>query len=416
MDTPSPRTETLSPLDRRGIALPLALLGLVAISIMVTAALLTSSTEAAISRAQTDATRDLYRVEGALQRYVQTRGAQLAPVANATYAPATGESYRVDVSRLFRDPPSVGGNGRAVYAVQVEPTAGGRTLVAMVNLRVMFLSLNINAGATLGNNSRIGGSIDINRGSNLCVGQEAGQAILHAAGTTLTMTGQAARNIGNDTATFAGGRDSLAKHTLNGIDLWSVAQQAHVKFGRMFPSPDSLPFSGSPSATNSNPKLRWGCPPDMVTGCPAGSDTVFKLVAIDAANADGSRGEVRIQGDYGQGLLVVLNGDLRITGGFRYKGIILVEGNTDIHGGSGGSGGAKIEGALLGLGDLEICQNNTSGECENSFGEGDGSDLSSGAVIQYNRCAINAVQNSINNTPIQERPRALTFGWFELVR
>ncbi|HEU0053443.1 MAG TPA: hypothetical protein VFQ39_09715 [Longimicrobium sp.] len=139
-------------------------------------------------------------------------------------------------------------------------------------------------------------------------------------------------------------------------------------------------------------------------------------MAIDAANSDGSRGSVSVQGDYGQGMLVILNGDLRITGGFRYKGIILVEGNTDIHGGSGGSGGSKIEGALLGLGDLEICGDNSSGECQNSSGEGDGTDISSGAVIQYNRCAINAVQDAINNNPIQDRPRSQTFAWYELVR
>jgi hypothetical protein len=179
---------------------------------------------------------------------------------------------------------------------------------------------------------------------------------------------------------------------------------------------DSTAFSGSPSGNNSNVKLRWGCPADMVSSCPSGTTTKFPLVAIDAANSDGSRGSVSIQGDYGQGMLVILNGDLRITGGFQYKGIILVEGNTDIHGGSGGSGGSKIEGALLGLGDLEICGDNNSGECENSFGEGDGSDISSGAVIQYNRCAVNAVQDAINSNPIQDRPRAQTFAWYELVR
>ena len=418
MESPSPRTEHEPPsrLDRRGVALPLALLGLVAVSIMVTAALLTSSTEAAISTAQSDATISLYGTEGALQEYVWETGQALAPATNVSYTPnANGPAYTVNVSRLFQSAPAVGGNGRATYAVQVEPTEGGRALVAMVNTRVMFINLNINAGATLGNNTDIGGSIDINRTSNLCNTDSADQAILHAAGTSLQLRGAAKTNIGNDTATFAGGRDSLASWVLNGIDMFTIAQNADIKFGRSLTDTVFSGLGGRPSASNTNLKLRWGCPSEMITGCPAGTDTVFKLVAIDAATSTGARGSVTIEGDYGQGLLLVLNGDLVIRGNFRYKGIILVEGNTDIHGGSGG-GGTKIEGALLGLGDLEICRDDNSGDCSNSLGEGDGNDLSSGAVIQYNRCAITQVQNAINATPLQQAPRALTFGWFELVR
>ncbi|HEU0053955.1 MAG TPA: hypothetical protein VFQ39_12305, partial [Longimicrobium sp.] len=224
-------------LDRRGIALPLALLGLVAISIMVTAALLTSSTEAAISSAHGDATRYLYATEGAMQQYVADQGSSLDVATNASYTADNGKSYTVNVSRLFRSLPGAGGNGRALYAVQVEPAGGGRALVGMVNLGVMFLNMNINAGATLGSNARIGGSIDINRSSELCGLAGAEQAILHAAGTTLTIQGQAARSIGNDTATYSGNRTALANHVLNGIDLFLVSQNADVKFGRMFGQP-----------------------------------------------------------------------------------------------------------------------------------------------------------------------------------
>ncbi|HEX2202110.1 MAG TPA: pilus assembly PilX N-terminal domain-containing protein [Longimicrobium sp.] len=420
MDSPNSEQSPNARLDRRGIALPLALLGLVAVSVMVTAALLTSSTEAAVTNAHRDATQSLFQVEGGIQEYVATQGADLSAVSGATFTPTSGPDLDIDVWRLHRDV-VIGGavtnRERVVYAVRAEPDGGGRSLIAMVDVPIQLMNLNINAGATLGNNTKISGSIDINKSSNLCAGQVAGTAVLHAAGTTLTLSGQAKTNIGNDTSTFAGNREQLAAHTLNGLDLIEIADHADVKFGRRwFPDAPFSTLPGKPNGTQTDPRINWGCPQELITGCPGSSATRFPLVAIDASTASGARGEVRIQGDYGQGMLVVLNGDLRITGGFVFKGIILVEGNTDIHGGSGGSGGSKIEGALLGLGDLEICGDNASGECENSIGEGDGSDLSSGAVIQYNKCALNEVQQAINNNPIQAAPSTPTFAWFELVR
>ena len=66
-------------LGERGVALPLALLGLVGVSLIVTTALLTSSTEYAISSAHQDATRALYIAEGGLQAYVAEYGSALAP-------------------------------------------------------------------------------------------------------------------------------------------------------------------------------------------------------------------------------------------------------------------------------------------------------------------------------------------------
>lgn len=418
MDTPN-RQSPLSRLDRRGIALPLALLGLVAVSVMVTAALLTSSTEAAVTNAHRDATQTLFQVEGGIQEYIADQGANLTAVSGASFTPTSGPELDIDVWRLHRDV-VVGGvptnRERIVYAVRAEPDGGGRSLVAMVDVPIDLLNLNINAGATLGNNTKISGSIDINKSSNLCAGQVAGTAVLHAAGTSLTLSGQAKTNIGSDTATYAGNREALAKHTLNGLDLIQIADHGDIKFGRRWTDTAFTGLPGKPNGSNTDKRINWGCPTELITSCPGTSGTRFPLIAIDASTASGARGEVKIQGDYGQGMLVILNGDLRITGGFVFKGIILVEGNTDIHGGSGGSGGSKIEGALLGLGDLEICANNSSGECENSIGEGDGSDISSGAVIQYNKCAINQVQQAINNNPIQSAPSTPTFAWFELVR
>ena len=411
--------------DRRGIALPIALLGLVAVSLLVTTALLTSTTEHAISSAQKNASVAAYEAEGALQSYLNSAQSGLA-AGTFTHTPqGSPRSYSMTVARLaLVNPGGASSAGYAMYSIQSEQTAGGRSFIAMARVPVRFLNMNINAGATLGSNATIGGSIDINSSSNLCT-TEAGadDAILHANGTSLTLQGQAKSNIGSDTSTYAGDRDSLARYVMNGMSIYDLARNAHIKFRQASGDADSV-FGGRYTRPNSSYSLtdpsqkmyNWGCPARMAT-CTGRDTTYYPMVAIDARTAAGGRGEVSISGDHGQGMLVVINGDLRIQGNFLYKGIILVDGETDIHGGGGGSGGAKIEGALLGLGDLTIC-NNSSAECSDASG-GDTDEttqISSGAVIQYNKCAINAVQAYINNQPVQQDPARPTFAWYELVR
>ena len=54
---------------------------------------------------------------------------------------------------------------------------------------------------------------------------------------------------------------------------------------------------------------------------------------------------------------------------------------------------------------------------------GDGSRVSAGerggAVIRYNRCAVNEAQNTLNRERVEQMPQVLnqpTFAWFELAR
>lgn len=411
--------------DRRGVALPIALLGLVAVSLLVTTALLTSTTENAISNAQKNASVSAYEAEGALQSYLNAVQSGIAPGTFQHTPAGSSRAYTMTVSRLaLRNPGGGASLGHALYAIQSEWTQGGRSFIAMARIPVRFLNMNINAGATLGSNASIGGSIDINASSNLCTTESgAADAILHANGTTLTLSGQAKTNIGSDTSTYAGDRDSLARYVMNGMSIYDLARNANIKFRQASSNTDSV-FGGRYTRPNSSYSLtdatqkmyNWGCPNRMAT-CTGRDTTYYPMVAIDARTASGGRGSVSIQGDHGQGMLIVINGDLRIQGNFLYKGIILVDGETDIHGGGGGSGGAKIEGALLGLGDLTICNNSSSDCVDASGGDNDGTtDISSGAVIQYNKCALNAVQAYINNQPVQQEPSRPTFAWYELVR
>ncbi|HVH13694.1 MAG TPA: hypothetical protein VM759_11610, partial [Longimicrobium sp.] len=71
---------TVMGLGRRGIALPVALVGLVAVSLLVTTALLTSSTEFAISAANTAGSRALYTAENGMQEFVRLMATQPAAI------------------------------------------------------------------------------------------------------------------------------------------------------------------------------------------------------------------------------------------------------------------------------------------------------------------------------------------------
>jgi hypothetical protein len=402
--------------DRRGVALPLALIGLVVISLLVATALVTSGSEFALSRASGDATTSLYATSGLIDQYV---AANVGALANdtTTMTGGDGKSYRVIAAALgtYRSTAATNPYSFQIYSISAERATGGRRVVAMVRAPVKLVNFtaSIQAGASLGQDATIGGSIAINDSSALCNGAASKWAIVHAAGTALTVNGAAGGNIGGDTATFAGTRDSLAKSIMSSVNLNDLANSATIKFGRKFGQPA---FNGSPSATNSSTSYRWGCPSDMVTGCASRDTSYYPLVAIDASNADGTAGTVDINGDYGQGMLVVINGNLRLQGNFVYKGIVLVEGSTDIHG--GGQNGSKIEGALLGFGNLNICTSSTTNCLDTTtFGNGTGNtQIESGTVIDYNRCAITAVENSINAHPIQLPVTRSPYAWTEIVR
>lgn len=414
--------------DERGVALPLALVGLTLVTVLVSGAMLSASTEVAVSNAHQTASGSLHRAEATVERYVaevNVATIEAAAGTSFTYVPTgTSDSARITLTRLGQR--RVGTDGWQFYSIEATPIAAGqprgRRVMAFVEVPVDFapppsFNTSVKAGATLGNNADIGGSIDINSSSGLCAKAGADHAIEHAKGTSVTVRGQAAKNIGaSEIKQSELAREGMAERILGGDveRLMDLADGAEIKFGNKWGQP-AFNSSLRPNATHSDPAYRWGCPKNMrgAGGCPGSSGDEYKFVAIDASNADGSRGEVRLNGDYGQGMLVIVGGSLRIQGNFQYNGIILVEGSTDIHGGGGG-GGSKIEGALLGLGDLTICTSGTG--CTDSGGTSEMSDFTSGAVIQFNRCTLDDVQEQITKRygtgtvkPIVDP----TFAWLE---
>lgn len=397
---------------RRGVALPLALTGLVVVSLLVTTALLTGTTESAISSAQANGTRSLYDAESAVQNYLSTvmgtgqglavgeRTVQLvdgtnrrnvrvttALLENRTPTPDT----RVLTASLLAEPLGPGGN----------PT--GRAVVAMVRQEASYatMGLNVNEGAVVGSDLTVGGHSKVIDKSTQCADTVGAGAVLHADGTTVRESGSGDIQGAVRESQHAG--QAFVNHVLAGRTLPQFAQLADIQFGAMFDKP-VFPQNAHPKFDNGEASLRWGCPTGMGIDCStAGTATAYyPVIAIDAGG-----GAVDLQGEHGQGILIVLNGSLKITGNFRFKGIMLIDGYIDMSG-TGGQTGSKIEGAVVAFG------NNT-----NQRSRVDESETLGNAVISYNRCEVNAAQEAYNRrareNPVYSPPTA-TFAWYEVVR
>ncbi|HEX2187855.1 MAG TPA: hypothetical protein VHG51_03105 [Longimicrobiaceae bacterium] len=397
--------------DRRGVALPLALFGLVAITIMVTAVLMTSTTEAAMSNANLDATRTLYAAEGAVQAYVASQGAGLTAVTDLDWQiPGTTEQARINVVRLGRIPgnvtvvPPFGPTDR--YSVTAEPLVNGRPgrgVVAMVSLPSTFtnMDLNVNSGATVGSDLNVGGNSKVVDRSTACSDTTGSAAVTHADGTNVTTSGSGTISGAVQESQFSG--TAFVDWVLNGRTLEEFARVSQIKFGPMLDAQD-FPSNARAQWNATDTRMRWGCPTGVGINCSAaGADTLkYPSIAVDAKG-----GAIDLQGDHGQGVLIVMNGSLKISGNFMFKGIIIVEGYTEITG-TGGKTTSKIEGALVSLGQ------NTSERTRI-----DESQTKGNAVISYNRCQVESAQEAFNKNQLENptfQPPQASFAWYELIR
>ena len=422
----------LSPGDRRGIALPLALLGLVLVTVLVIGVLLGSATEAALSGAHQDATRALYTAEGAIEAYVAQQGTALAPTSSTAFSPDGNSAVEISVTHLGSLPTPLPGVQGNLFSVRAEPASGGRAVAAMV--RVGPLGFGIDQAATFGGSSMVGGNalISDGRDSESCSPDSAASnAIVHAAGTVVNTPASDNQNqqpISGAVRESPLTGEELIRATLGGFSIPEMMQQVHDRHAPA-PSPSYVTFGANPiwgsadafsgsgqdvprswqqQGGNLVPRsagapYNWYCPGEMdvtVDACvnivAPGDTAAYKLISID-----GGGGDVTIQGDHGQGLLMVVNGRLKIRGNFVFRGLIVGEGDIDISG-----TGNKIEGAVVSAGTLNLSQQNVS----------DGqSSLTGNTTIRYNRCAINGVNNAMGSAgdPLVV---SRTFGWTEVVR
>ncbi len=396
-------------LGERGVALPMALLGLVALSVLVTSALLTASTELALSRAQQEATRGLYEADGALERFVADRASldpegagpdgQLSAGEFSGSGPG-GTAFNLTVTELSRGRVvEVDGviERRDVFAIIATPRDGwGRSVGALVEAarKVDLTSLDIDAAATFGGGVVIDPAVRISDGSGAnvpCDSMTASAAIRVADGVAL--------GVGPD-ATVDGAivMDSVAPsemfhRILGGSSIDELANHAGIQFGPRFGQPL---YSGVASQWAGDPDHRWGCPAALVTNCLAGQSENKPVVAIDAGG-----GTVDIAGEHGQGLIIVLNGDLRLAGEFAFGGLVIVQGAL------AASGPIHVEGAVIAMG--------RTGSATVQPGQISGV----GSFIRFNGCRVREAERLLALHSLEAAPRRIasgTFGWFEVVR
>jgi hypothetical protein len=418
--------------DERGVALPVALLGLLISSVVVTTMLVTSSMEGVVSRTHRDAVTDFYVAEGAMQAYL-AHALTIEPVSIAGYlAPGSSEPVSINVSQIAER--LIPGGTESVFVVNAQPERGGRTVSAMLRIaEVVSANLNIESAAVFGGRADVSGnSALIHDGSDLnwpnmqrscSADSAAANAIVHADGSTLTY-----HNRGNITGGIENsdlGKEELIRQTL-GTTIRGILPRAEVKFGNYFHrppfdsrDPDHPDDTGTtPSSFRNNNQLRnvshsynWRCPGSMQPDCrdaylAAGRDTAeYRVIAIDGGNRD-----VVINGDHGQGMLIVINGRLRIQGNFAFRGVIVGEQDIDISGSSQQGGGAKIQGAVISQNNVNVNQQQAAGDTTTS--------ISGNSVIVFNRCAINQLARVLN--PDDESTNVITnrrtFAWAETVR
>lgn len=439
-----PKMALRSTRDERGVALPVALLALVAVSILVTSLLLSSATEVSLSAAHQDATRGLFTAEGAIEAYVAQTGENLAPTpaAGVSYIPPGGTSrdevtIRVEVlgnvpNKVTQYSTLTAWND-TTYAVTATPRRGGRQVVAMIDKVMEKFTVMIDAGLVSGDNVKVSGGALLSDGSDsqICADSVGGKAVQTTTNADTAKIEGSGRILGeNEKITVP--RGDLVKNIF-GRTLEEMIASADIHLNSRDFKDDrgnvthnvgkvtSFGGVGAPRPNMQNTPLNWGCPADMFADCqlPENRDadtTRLPVVAINASSTEC----VKVKGvetcdpnvwntaivdmSHAQGILIVYNGNFRVAGQFAFKGIIVVQGTFAIEGTS--TTGPRVEGAVIGLG---MARDGTQSTIADNTASG-------GATVRYNRCATNLVTGQIQeNAPIR-RMGGKTFGWFEVVR
>lgn len=382
--------------DERGVALPLALLGLVSVSLLVTTALVTSSTELAISGAHQDATAALYTAEGGLQAYVAQNGTTLQNDAGGgefDYSPPGG-GPEVSLSVTHLGTQTVPGNSIVrLYAVTAQPAAGsGRTLSAMVTQVIpppVPLSTNITSALTVGGNIDVNGnSFDIS-GRSLDPSCGGGvEAVRAAAGAEIMVNNESHISgfIGtNDAGASVTGRSAIVQTTMTREELALDVLSGATLDELIASIPDTH---------------KWGpafTPAGQPTRVFDGDVSATEKVAVVDANG----GTVLLRS--GSGVVIVLNGRVEMSGLTDFSGIVIAEQSFWLH------GSVEFSGALISLSYDATSQI----ELNDDDQEVDGS-----VDVQYDRCAINNAASGWGQltqqtlTPVMQP----TVSWLEVVR
>jgi len=379
--------------DESGVALPLALIGLVSVTLLVTTALITSSTELAISNAHQGATESLYTAEGGVQAYVAEAGTLLSQVAGRPpfeYTPSGAEPVRISVIHL--------GNRMAedssllrLFSVQATSVSGvGRTVAAVVTQVLpppVPLQTNITSALTLGGNLDVdGNAFTVSGESKDPSCGEGVEAVRMSNQSTIDVKPQHVDNfVGvDDAGNYVEGYAAIDKTELTRAEL-----ALDVMGGMTLQQLIALV----------PPQNRWG-PRFSPPGGPVREFSGYVTESEGVAVVDGDGGTVRLEG--GKGLLIIVNGNLEMAGNATFEGIIIVEGSFWLH------GTPQVTGALISL----------SIDAENLIELDEEAGLSGNVTIQYDRCQINEAAQRFGELTQQSLTPTVgaTYGWQEVTR
>ena len=129
--------------------------------------------------------------------------------------------------------------------------------------------------------------------------------------------------------------------------------------------------------------LNWGEPNKVVVGPPGACENYYPIIYAP--------GDLKINGDRGQGILLV-NGSLEVQGGFQFYGLIIVRGELRTAG-TGGHFNGTVLAANVAVGGATTSTNTVSGN----------------ATFRYSSCALQSALRG-SATPVPMRDRA----WVEL--
>lgn len=386
--------------DQQGIALPMALIGLVAVSLMVTTALVTSSTEAAISTAHQDATRALYVAEGGLQGFVAENGVALTPgMLGGKYLPPGGgvrDSVVITTTYLGGRPLGGGSHLRMFSVASRSIFNGSREVVAM--LRQVFppgtpFQTNVQSAITLsGDMSVNGNAFTVNgriQAGDTCATQGVA-AVHHADSSHITV------NNDNHWENFLG-TDAAGNHTTGTDALKNSNVSKEELIQDVLGLEDGMTLEDLIARVPAEKKWgpRFSPSEGPVRVFDGRVDPDEKIAVVDA---DG--GYVDLLGV--EGLLIIVNGHLRMRGNSSFNGIIIVEGNFDL------AGTPTVRGALISLDDTN---QNVIDLDESAIGAGH-------ITVQYDACMIRTAENNFAELANSDVPPSIqaTLSWMEVVR
>jgi hypothetical protein len=388
------RPERLLRMGREGMALPMALMALIIVTLLVLGTMTTGSTESAIGMAHQNASHALYEADAALEWYLGSRAMERKDVEPGVFERDLPSGSRARFSAALLSDPSAAQGLPRLWHVTAEPLRqGGRavgTLVHTLELATrpqaptiggaITLGMTVHAHPNSGNNSpKLFGRPT----AGFCADTIPRPIIIHASADSV-------ENHGGPTPPWAGetivrdtrAQAALATEVTQGTTLAKLAGVADFQFGPVFGEPS---WRGSASAWNApvgeNPR-NWGCPAGFGLDCQSvtGATSLWPIVALD-----GNGGNVDlVDGIHGQGVLIVVNGNLHVHPPFHWRGVILVDGAVNLHGGSGGGfkNEIRIEGAVVALG------NSVGGRRVKSR-------LVGQSLVRYNSCAIKSSQRQI---------------------